>query len=181
MILFEGCRTKICKSILKKRIKRRNRKVVARGLNQASSLGIIFDANKKEDVSLIKALLKELPGVKELSAIGYYSVKKVPHDYISDKSWYFFTPNECDFLFRPKGEYFDAFIEKKFDILLVLDNSNHTPIEWLAAMSLSGFKAGRSGYYDHVLDFMIELKEGGTERLLKELKHYLGNLNNQNA
>ena len=110
MILFEGCRTKICKSILNKRIKKRNRKVVARGLNQASSLGIIFDANKKEDVSLIKALLKELPGVKELSAIGYYSVKKVPHDYISDKSWYFFTPNECDFLFRPKGEYFDAFI-----------------------------------------------------------------------
>lgn len=181
MALFEGYRTKLGKNILEKCIRKRSRKVVAMGLSQATSLGIIFDANKKGDVGLIKELLKELPGIKEFSAIGYYSEKRVPHDYISDKSWNFFTPKECDFLFRPKGEYFNDFIERKFDILLILDNSSHFPVEWLAGMSLSGFKAGKSGYFDNVLDFMIELKEGGTERLLKELKHYLGNLNNPKA
>ncbi|HBX88583.1 MAG TPA: hypothetical protein DEG09_08230 [Marinilabiliaceae bacterium] len=170
-------RTKIGSMLLRSKLKSRNRELRAIGLNKAQSLGIVFDASDKKNHRLIKECLKSFPNTLSVNAIGYYPNSKMDNDYISDKSWYFFSSKECDFFFQPDSKYIEEFCNQKFDILLVIDTYYHFPIEWISSMSLAGFKAGKSGKYDKLLDFMIDVKENSVERLLHELTHYLGNLN----
>jgi hypothetical protein len=80
---------------------------------------------------------------------------------------------------QPKNDSILQFCNQKLDLLLVLDTHYHFPINWICSMSLAKFKAGKSGDYDESLDFMINLHDPSVEQLLKELKHYLGQLNNE--
>lgn len=179
MIFLKAIRTKIGNYLLNSELKKRNREVVAVGLNKVETLGIIFDATLISTQNQIKEFLKGWPktGLK-YSVIGFIPDHKIEHSYISDKTWYYFTDKDCDFFMQPKSEAILDFCDKKFDLLLVLDTHYHFQTEWISSRSLARFKAGKSGDYDKDLDFMIDLQDHSLERLLKELKHYLTQLNN---
>lgn len=180
MIFFKAIRTKIGHYLLKSELKKRNREVVAVGLSRVSTLGIIFDASQKTTQNEIKAFLKTLPKAElKYSVIGFIPDSKIEHNYISDKTWLYFTEKDCDFFIQPKSEGILDFCNKKFDLLLVLDTHHHFQVEWITSMSLAKFKAGKSGDYDPYLDFMMDIHDQSTERLLKELNHYLNQLNKE--
>lgn len=180
MIFFKAIRTKIGNYLLNSELKKRNREVVAVGLNKVETLGIIFDASQISTQGQIKAFLKALPKPDlKYSVIGFIPDHKIEHSYISDKTWDYFTDKDCDFFMQPKSEAIIDFCNKKFDLLLVLDTHYHFQVKWISSKSLATFKAGQSGDYDEYLDFMMELQDDSVERLLKELKHYLTQLNNE--
>jgi hypothetical protein len=178
MNFFKATRIKIGTMLLKSGLKNRKREVAAVGLGRVSTLGIVFDASKENNQKQIKEFLKHLPTDVHFSAIGFIPNHKIENNYISDKTWNFFSEKDCDFFMQPKIESIQQFCNKKMDLLLVLDTRYHFPIEWISSMSLAKFKAGKSGDYNESLDFMIDLPEHSLENLLKELKHYLGQLNN---
>ncbi|GAO28742.1 DUF6913 domain-containing protein [Geofilum rubicundum] len=178
MDFFKATRIKIGTMLLKSGLKKRKREVAAVGLNKVATLGIIFDASKEDNQKQIKEFIKSWPiGDLQFSAIGFIPDHKIENNYISDKTWSFFSEKDCDFFMQPKTESIQQFCNNKLDLLLVLDTHYHFPIEWISSMSMAKFKAGKSGDYDASLDFMIDLQEDSLEKLLKELKHYLGQLN----
>ena len=179
MIFFKATRTKIGSMLLNSGLKKRNREVVAVGLNKVVTLGIVFDASEVSTQKQIKEFLKSLP-VSEIkySVIGYIPDHKLEHNYISNTTWNYFTDKDCDFFMQPNNEAIRQFCDQKLDLLLMLDTNYHFPLNWICSMSLAKFKAGKSGDYDESLDFMIDLHDHSVEKLLKELKHYLGQLNN---
>jgi hypothetical protein len=179
MNFFKATRIKIGSMLLQSGLKKRNREVEAVGLSKVVTLGIIFDASEERNQKQIKEFIKSMPaGDIQYSAIGFVPDPKIENNYISDHTWYFFSEKDCDFFMQPKIESIQQFCDKKLDLLLVLDTHYHFPLEWISSMSMARFKAGKSGDYDASLDFMIDLHEDSLEKLLKELKHYLGQLNN---
>ncbi len=179
MIFLKATRTKIGNLLLNSGLKKRNREVVAVGLNKVATLGILFDASQISTQKQIKEFLKSLPASDlKYAVIGFIPDHKIEHSYISDKTWSYFTDKDCDFFMQPKIENILQFCDKKLDLLLVLDTHYHFQIDWISSMSLAKFKAGKSGDYDKSLDFMMDMQDHSVERLLKELKHYLNQLNN---
>lgn len=179
MNFFKSTRIKIGAMQLHSGLKKRNREVVAVGLNKVATLGIVFDASEVNNQKQIKEFIKSMPaGDIQYTAIGFIPDHKVENNYISDKTWYFFSDKDCDFFMQPKIEMILQFCDKEFDLLLVLGTNYHFQLEWISSMSMAKFKAGKSGDYDSSLDFMIDLNEESLDKLLKELKHYLGQLNN---
>src|SRR5690606_20869668 len=142
--------------------------------SRVSTLGIIFDASQTTTQNQIKAFLKSLPKTDlKYSVIGFIPDHKIEHNYIGDNTWLYFTDQDCDFFMQPKSQAILDFCNKKFDLLLVLDTHFHFQVKWITSMSLSKFKAGKSGDYDAYLDFMMDIHDPSPERLLKELNHYL--------
>lgn len=180
MIFLKATRTKIGHLLLNSGLKKRNRDVVAVGLNKVATLGIIFDASQLSTQNQIKEFLLSLPkSDRKYAVIGFIPDHKMDHSYISDKTWFYFTNKDCDFFMQPKNETILQFCDKKLDLLIVLDPNYHFQIKWISSMSLAKFKAGKSGDYDDSLDFMIDLHTPSVEQLLKELKHYLSQINNE--
>ncbi|HHU58852.1 MAG TPA: hypothetical protein GXZ39_11250 [Bacteroidales bacterium] len=181
MSLFEKTRTKIGAFLLRSGLKKKKRQTAVCGLRQAGSIGIVFNAGSRENFEELRRLLRSLPAnIEKRSVIGYLPDRKMEHSYISDKNWYFLDAGELDFFCRPNTPEVLDFCQQKWDLLLVVDNSDLFPIEWIAASSTAGFKAGQQGAYAQHLDFMIELHSGGVKELIDSLLHYLGALNQSN-
>jgi len=179
MIFLEKIRTKIGALLLSSELKKRNREIIAQGLKKVKTLGIIFDASEISAQNQIKEFLKSIPKKDiEYFIIGYIPNHKMKHNYISDQTWQYFTEKDFSFFMQAKNEAIISFCNHKLDLLMVLDTTYHFPIDWISSMSLARFKAGKSGFYNNSLDFMIDLQDNSINSLLKQLEHYLGSLNN---
>jgi hypothetical protein len=170
-------RLRLGEYLLKKQSLNTRRELKAINLKQAKSIGVIFDAGEKEDRKIISDFLRPLAdkGVK-YNILGYIPDIKNQNDYISDQTYTFFSVKECDWLFRPTTEEINHFIDQKFDILLFFAVKDYFPLKWVLHLSKAKFKAGAEGFYHDDLDFMINAKITSTAQLLKEINHYLGDL-----
>lgn len=177
MSFLKKTRLRLGEYFLKKQSQGTSRELKAINLKQAKSVGVIFDAGKKEDRKIISDFLRPLAdrGVK-YSILGYIPDIKDQNDYISDQTYTFFSVKECDWLFRPITEEINHFIGQKFDILLFFAEKDYFPLKWVLRLSSAKFKAGAEGYYHEDLDFMINTEITSTAQLLKEIDHYLGDL-----
>ena len=177
MDFLKKLRLRLGEYFLKKQSQGTSRELKAINLKQAKSIGVIFDASKKEDRKIISDFLRPLAdkGVK-YRILGYIPDMKDQNDYISDQTYTFFSAKECDWLYRPKAKEVDHFISQNFDMLLFFADKDYFPLKWVLRLSSAKFKAGAEGYYHEDLDFMINTERTSTDQLLKEINHYLGNL-----
>lgn len=178
MIFLEKLRTKAGCALLKHKSGNRRRNVKAVSLKRARTVGIVFDAGNSDNLKLVKNFIKDFPASgAQFTILGYLPDAKKEHNYISDKTWQFFSQKECNFFMEPKLEILSEFTNRKLDLLLVLDTHYHFPVKWLTRMSMASFKAGISNVYDEEFDFMIEMKDRSMAQLIEQLMHYLGDLN----
>ncbi|MGQ1946652.1 DUF6913 domain-containing protein [Geofilum sp. OHC36d9] len=177
MSFLKKTKLRLGEYLLKKQSRGISRELKAINLKQAKSVGVIFDAGQKEDRKIISDFLRPLAdrGAK-YSILGFIPDIKDQNDYISDKTYTFFSIKECDWLYRPTTKEVDHFINQKFDILLFFAVKDYFPLKWVLRLSKAKFKAGAEGYYHEDLDFMINTDITSTAQLLKEIEHYLGNL-----
>jgi len=63
-------------------------------------------------------------------------------------------------------------------LLFVLTKDNTFPITYMGSLSRASFKAGKANVNNDMFDIMIELKNGGDLKELKnQIMHYLSILN----
>lgn len=127
-------------------------------LNEARTVGILFDAANGEDHVLVKKYVTYLRGLgKKVKAIGYFSNKLVPQMTFSKLEYDFFDKKQLNWYMKPSDPFINNFIEEEHDILIDLNITDHFPLRYIAAISNAKFKVGRlleqtAGIYDLTID-----------------------------
>ena len=173
--LIKSLRIKIGSKLMENKAHNINRQVKAVNLNNATSVGIVFDASNDAELKHIKELVKSFsPSVTKVGIIGFLKGKKKDYSYIGDKNYTFISEEDFNFFMQSNSENLDRFISWQPDVLLILCTDYYFPIHYISKLSMAGLKVGQSGIYDDSLDFLLEMKNQPLPALTREIVHYLG-------
>jgi len=149
-------------------------------MNDAKTIGILFEATDKEEFELIKKYvlyLRELK--KKVKVIGYFSGGETPALTYSKLEYDFFSKKDLSWYNKPKDTFVSNFIQEDYDILIDLNIHDHFALRYIAGISKARFKVGRHKEGDdHIYDLMIEGTDGkGMKYFMRQVDTYLIMLN----
>lgn len=169
MKFFRGAREYIGKHLLTAKSGQNVRVAKVCSINDARSVGILYNATNPVSFEIIKTFTKVLLQKKiEVSALGYVDSKKLIDHYLYRKGFDFFTKNELNWYYKPVSNIVDDFIKKPFDIFINLSLEDYYPIQYITALSVSSFKVGKLFREPFYLDMMIDIEK--EKRAMKDLK-----------
>ena len=160
---------------------RRNK--IFMNMEEAKTIGIVFDATDKEDFDLVKkyvTYLKEMK--KKVKAIGFFNQKETPPMAYSKLEYDFFSLKDLSWNNIPNSIYVKNFIADEYDILLDLNLNDLFPLRYISSLSKARFKAGKKNEKNNsIFDMMIELGKGKNLKFfLKNIDTYLFVINKKN-
>jgi effector-binding domain-containing protein len=149
-------------------------------LEDAKSIGIIFESGDKEDFELVKKYvlyLRELK--KKVKVIGYFSGGATPAFTYSKLEYDFFSKKDLNWFNKPSDKFVSNFMEEDYDILIDLNIHHHFALRYIAGISKARFKVGpHEPGGEKIYDLMIEGAQGkGLKFLLRQVDTYLLMLN----
>ncbi len=158
--------------VLSKELKNFRREKLFLNLEEAKTVGIIFDATENENFELVKKYIGNLKEQKKkVKAIGFFNLKNSPPMAYSKLEYDFFTLKDLSWNNIPKNIYVKNFIEEQFDILLDLSMKEILPLKYISSLSRARFKVGKSSKWNSsVFDLMLDIDP------TKNLKYFLKNL-----
>jgi hypothetical protein len=158
MNFFERTKANWGERILNARLNATDRNAVACNINQASSIGILFNATEQVSFEIVKELVKNLSiKNREIEVLGYVDTKQLIDHYLYRKGFDFFTRKQLNWYYKPMAENVEDFIKKPFDLLLDLSLDNPFPLKYIVTYSQAKFKAGRYSDRCNYLDLMIDI------------------------
>lgn len=174
--MFKKIEKTIAGFVLRKDYKKvkRIRKMV--NLNDATEIGILFVVNDKSEYNKVSKFISMLQNEKKIvKALALVKSENLKEQIMPKLSYDLFTSKNLNWFKKPSGIFVEDFIEKDFDILINLDNSDCFPIQYLLALSHAKLKVGiddtESADY---LDIMIKMKSAYNLNLfINEVVHYL--------
>jgi hypothetical protein len=184
MELFKNIRIKIGESILRNKIARIKRKIHYTDFNHVTSIGIVWDAsNPDEFMHLSRFHQKMLERKIEISVMGYYPEKELPDKYTAIRYMNFIRKKELSFFHIPVSADSDAFINKKFDLLIDINFRKLLPLRYISWLSDSALKVGlyEEETTESPFDLMMEIKTPvDVENYLSQVIQYLEMINSGN-
>jgi hypothetical protein len=170
--MIENARTWLGQRSIRNYLKINKRSVKACNLQEAKSIGILFNATHQVSFEIVKALVKDISNRKNsVEVLGYVDSKQLIDHYLYRKGFEFFTQAQLNWYYKPIEANVQKFIEQPFDILIDLSLDDPFPIHYIIACSQAKFKVGR--YYEgqDCLDFMIDMEKEkeAMERIRDEL------------
>lgn len=158
MNFFERTKASWGERIINAKLRSTDRRVVACNINQAASIGILFNATEQVSFDIVKELVKNLSNKnKSIEVLGYVDTKQLIDHYLYRKGFDFFTRKQLNWYFKPESENVEGFIKKPFDLLLDLSLDNPYPLKYILTFSEAKFKAGRYSENCNYLDLMIDI------------------------
>lgn len=158
---------------------KRNKSLV--NLNNAETIGIIYELTDQASFRKIKLLKKELTTPKrQIVVVGFVNRDDIPNYCIAANSGYYFNKKDLNWFGFPKNDYIAKLMNKEFDIFIDLSLEDIYAIKSISALSKSKFKVGRySENNKELFDLMIRLKKGKSsiDELSEQIVHYLLILN----
>jgi|ERR1051326_6577479 hypothetical protein len=141
-------------------------------LEEAKTIGIVFDATANEDFETVKKYISSLKELKKrVKAIGFFNMKESPPMAYSKLEYDFFTLKDLSWNNIPKSIYVKNFIEEQFDILLDLNMNETFPLKYISSLSRARFKVGKSTKWNSsIFDLMLDINSA------RNLKYFLKNL-----
>ncbi len=181
MSFIYNIKSKIGQFALKRYFLSQKRTPVVNNLDQAKSVGIIFDADTEKDFDLAVnylRLIKEEYGIYNVRAFGYYSKKhEMPYLKRSIQVDYF-TRKDLNWFNRPEGKFVNDFVKEKFDVLIDLSENDKLPLQYILAMSPALFKIGRySNENLSFYDMMVDVKGKSLTYFIEQVTTYLTLIN----
>jgi hypothetical protein len=161
---------------LKKLAAEKKRKPKSFGLDQANSIGIIFDASEKGNLEIVKKFVSSLKDEKKkVRVLGYYNLKELPFELNSKLDYDYFSKKDINWHLKPGNSIVTNFANEPFDILLNLSVEQVLPIQYVFVMSKANFKVGRAkGKHVPFYDLSIEVNEdAGLKQLIDIFTKYL--------
>lgn len=180
MSILKKLRQKFHFFLLKRKISKSNNSHKTIGLDEARSIGVLFEAGDNNDVEKILSLSKEFKSRnKEVQLLGYIPYKL--NDY--NPPYPYFTKKSVNWLYFANSEQTEQFIQKRFDILCCLFTKENLTLEAIAALSNASFRVGKySKEKTHCYDFMVNTKKEAPVRLLlQEINHFLTQIRTDNV
>lgn len=111
-------------------------------LRNARSVGVLcIPAGNKELEEAISSV--QILPASDISMIYWYKEENPADKNIVLPSWVQeLNSNDLDFYFLPKSSKLQTFIEKPFDVLIILDESEELPVKGLSQLSRSRCRMG---------------------------------------
>lgn len=162
---------------LKKEMRIRNRDVASISLQDARSIGVIFNAKDERTFKVIREFTDKLRGggLRTVKSLGFVPKEDVASFLQSSQDFDFFTREDFNWYYKPQGRKVVGFISEEFDILIDLRLTKFTPLLFIVALSRAKFKVGkyRSDFQDY-FDLMIAVKDDADlEYFIDQIQHYL--------
>jgi len=158
--MLNNTKVYIGRKVLERKLKGRVRTKQVCNINDAKNIGIIFNATQLVSFEIIRNFTKNLSEKKiRVSVLGYVHSKKLIDHYLYRKGFNFFTKNNLNWFNKPVSDSVEEFINMPFDILINLCLEEYYPIQYIVALSVSGFKAGKYFEEPNYLDFMIDIEK----------------------
>lgn len=171
---IQKLRSKLFKSALKKELqyKRFTRKSLS--LEEAHSVGILFDATNPEMRQTVLNFARRLKNQdKKVRLLGYIHTNQKE----DNPSFPHFKKKEVDFSFRPKTETAKEFLSRNFDLLINLSPKNLPWLDYLAALSPAKFRVGQVSENTAAYDLMIETRQpGNLEHFIRQMEYFLNKM-----
>ncbi len=167
-----GLRSKYAEFVLSRSLKQQHRVVKSCSLDNAKSIGILFNATHSISFEIVKNLVKEISSRdRDVFVLGFVDSKQMIDHYLYRKGFEFFTLNELNWFDKPEGEVVADFIKREFDILINLNLEDSYPIRYILSSSKAHFKVGRQTNTHDFHDLMIEIEK--EKAAMKELQEEL--------
>ncbi len=130
-------------------------------IDAANNIGIIYCADKPEEVELIKNYVQTLRNLgKQVKSLGFFNVKELPLGLNGSMMHQYYAMKELNWYFKPSSQFIDNFVNDEFDILMDFGAPTQLPIMYITSMSRAKCKIGK--YLEKYVDFydvMIEATE----------------------
>jgi hypothetical protein len=183
MGIVNNFRRKLGEYFLKKQLADSQRESFFYSFENASSIGIVFNATDEEEFALVKKYVKYLRGLnKKVKTIGFFETKEVPDMAYSKIEYDFFTNKDLNWYLKPDKHFVENFIQEEFDILIDLNMKDDFPLHYISCLSRARFKIGRFADASDLYDLMFEMgEERGSRVFLKHLDHYIMQFNNHQS
>lgn len=138
-------------------MKKQRRKAYATNIDEAETIGIVFNATHTVNFEIIKELVKELSRNNiNVNTLGYVDSDTLIDHYLIRKGFDFFTHKDLNWYYRPIGPKIKEFINQKFDILINLSLEKYLPVDFVIMESRAGFKVGKKFDDHYIVDMMID-------------------------
>ncbi len=137
--------------------KKQKRQVYVSNIEEAESIGIIFNATHTVNYEIIKGLVKELHSRDiSVTALGFVDSDNLIDHYLIRKGFDFFTHKNLNWYCRPVGNKISEFIHQEFDILINLSLEKFLPLDFIILESRAKFKVGKMFENQSAMDMMID-------------------------
>ncbi len=163
-------------------VKELRRNKMFMNMQDAKTVGIVFNATDKGDFDLVKKYITYLKEMKKrVKAIGFYDQKTTPESSYSKLEYDFFCRKDLTWYNAPNSVYVKNFMVDQYDILLDLNLQDIFPLHYISSLSKASFKVGKkSDKNNSIFDLMIETVQGkGLKEFLKNIDTYLFIINNK--
>jgi hypothetical protein len=149
-----------------------NREKMFVNMEDAKTIGIVFEATDPANFELVKKYMLYLREMKKrIKAIGFYNTKNMLGSSYSKLEYDFFCQKDLNWHNVPDSIYVKNFTEEKFDILLDLNLNDLFPLHYISSLSRARFKVGKKSEKNNfIFDLMIETDVN------RDLKYFLKNI-----
>ena len=146
-------------------------------LEEADTVGILFNASDEQQLSIVLNYAKKLSNKgKSVNLLGYFDTKKQ----VEEDRFPFFTKKDIDFIGKPKGEKVSQFMSQSFDLLINLSGQTNPPFDYIMALSKASFRVGPSTDNTYSSDLMIDTKNPeDLANFIKQAEFYLTKMTTQ--
>lgn len=161
---------------IKVEVRKLKREVKIFNLEQAKSIGVVYNASSENDFNRAASLIRHLQSQRKMvKSIGIAPFKLMPHYLPTKLSYDYITSNELNWYGKPMGKFIDDFVDYKFDVLIDLNLSGNDSLRYITTLSKAKFKIGLyNEEHKDIYDFMLEgIEPGKVSLFIKELLHYL--------
>jgi len=179
MQFIEDFKQKVGKWVFQRELKSNKRTKEVCNLDNAQSIGILYDATSEEQLKIVKPFVSYFFDLKkDVKALGYVNSKQLSFHHTPKLQYDFFYQKDLNWFYKPQNYIIDNFVKKEYDILINLCDSSIIPIKYLVASSIAHFKIGIHEENYEIYDLMISLKDDKSmEKLMHEIKHYINLIN----
>jgi hypothetical protein len=146
-------------------------------LDEASSIGILYDATDERDSETVKNFMKNIKSTfrKDFLALGYVDKRTMHSSQYAQLSLDYFSNKDLNFMMIPVNPTVSNFINTKFDILININSQKCVPLSYITAVSKARFKVGVfTEVNGNCFDMMVKLPdEPSVKTTLEEIEYFL--------
>ncbi|HNY52686.1 MAG TPA: hypothetical protein PK727_01690 [Bacteroidales bacterium] len=185
MNILSKLRINAGKSRLSVKMARIRRKPLYLNLYHIRTIGIVWDASRPEDFSILTRFHQHMAEQnREVTILGFFPGKELPDRYTAIRYFSCFKKNELNFFYCPVNPDVDSFINTKFDLLIDINFSNLFPLLYASSLSQAGLKVGLADDKPESspFDLMISMTSPvAIDKYLEQVLYYLEIINSESA
>ena len=181
MEMFKNIRLNYGKTILRKKMGRMNRTRFKGNINNAKTIGLVWDATNPDDFSTLSLFHQKMTEKNiDVKILGYFPGKYLPDKLTAIRYLTCLKKEDINITYRPYSREANTFINTPFDILIDINFKDLFPLRYISYLSAAGFKVGifDSASDNSPYDLMIEFtKSADINTFLTQVVYYLEIIN----